>query len=111
MDARARPMREHRRVRFRVEPSPSGGYVVRLEGHDVPVSRHDTEEAAEEWVARHAGGTEAVAGEAPPRPAAIRPHLVGLDDGKQILVRAPRSGDGPPVRDALLAAGHPAAGE
>ena len=30
----------------RVEPSPSGGYFVRLAGVDAPVSRHDTEEEA-----------------------------------------------------------------
>ena len=34
-------------MRFRVEPSPSGGYFVRLAGVDAPVSRHDTEEEAE----------------------------------------------------------------
>jgi hypothetical protein len=29
-----------------VEQWPSGGWVVRLAGHPVPVSRHDTEEEA-----------------------------------------------------------------
>ena len=33
-------------MRFQVEPSPKGGWVVRMEGHDAPVSRHDTEEEA-----------------------------------------------------------------
>ncbi|HSO98050.1 MAG TPA: DUF2188 domain-containing protein [Solirubrobacteraceae bacterium] len=29
-----------------VEPWPAGGWVVRLEGHPAPVSRHDTVEEA-----------------------------------------------------------------
>ena len=104
-------MREHPSVRFRIEPSPAGGYVVRLAGVDVPVSRHDTEEEAEEWVARHLAGTETVAAAAPRRPHAVRPHFVGLEDGTQILLRAPRPDDGERVRDAILVAVHPASGE
>ena len=109
--ARARPMRKHRPMQFRVEPSPAGGYVVRLAGEDVPVSRHDTEEEAEEWVARHAGGVEAAAGDPPRHATSVRPHFVGLEDGTQILVRSPRPDDGERVRDALLVAIHPASGE
>jgi hypothetical protein len=33
--------------RVYVEPSPAGGWFVRLEDHPAPVSRHDTEEEAE----------------------------------------------------------------
>lgn len=29
-----------------VEPWPSGGWAVRIAGHPVPISRHDTEEEA-----------------------------------------------------------------
>jgi hypothetical protein len=31
----------------RVEPWPAGGWVVRLDGHPVPISRHDTEDEAD----------------------------------------------------------------
>ena len=34
-------------ARIYVEPWPAGGWVVRLEGHPAPVSRHDTQEEAE----------------------------------------------------------------
>ena len=34
-------------VRCYVEPSPAGGYFVRLRGEAAPLSRHDTEEEAE----------------------------------------------------------------
>lgn len=34
--------------RVYVEPWPSGGWVIRMAGHPVPVSRHDTEEEAEQ---------------------------------------------------------------
>ena len=43
-------------MRFRVEPSPSGGYFVRLAGVDAPVSRHDTEEEAEAAAASYDRG-------------------------------------------------------
>src|SRR3954469_9430836 len=33
-------------MRSSVEPSPAGGYFVRLAGVDAPVSRHDTEDEA-----------------------------------------------------------------
>ena len=98
-------MREHPAVRFRVEPSPSGGYVVRLEGEDRPVSRFDTEEEADEWVARHA---PAPASERPARPRSRRPHFAGLADGTQLIVRAPAAGDPPQARGAAIVAEHPA---
>src|ERR671922_48037 len=34
-------------MRSRVEPSPAGGWHVKLAGHDAPVSHHDTEEDAQ----------------------------------------------------------------
>lgn len=74
---------------LRVEPSPAGGYVVRMTGHDVPVSRHDTEEEAQAWVARFGGG--------PPAPAAAAPaaRFAALPDGTQVIVRPPVEGEGP----------------
>jgi Uncharacterized protein conserved in bacteria (DUF2188) len=45
-----------------VEPSPSGGYFVRAEGVSAPVSRHDTEEEAEEAVQRYEAGVERATG-------------------------------------------------
>src|SRR4051812_19469152 len=44
------------RVRTYVEPSPSGGYFVRLSGEPAPLSRHDTEEEAEAAAAAYARG-------------------------------------------------------
>jgi hypothetical protein len=46
-------------MRFYVEPSPAGGYFVKLAGNDAPVSRHDTEEEAEAAAAAYARGVEA----------------------------------------------------
>ena len=34
-------------ARIYMEPWPAGAFVVRLEGHPVPVSRHDTQDEAE----------------------------------------------------------------
>jgi hypothetical protein len=34
-------------ARVYIEPWPAGGWVVRLADHQLPVSRHDTEEEAE----------------------------------------------------------------
>jgi hypothetical protein len=34
-------------VRFSVEPSPAGGFNVRLDGVSAPLSHQDTEEEAE----------------------------------------------------------------
>ena len=72
-------------MRFRVEPSPSGGYFVRLAGVDAPVSRHDTEEEAEAAAASYDRG--------------VRDNRVGdlqrLRDGGEVLIRAVRAEDKP----------------
>ena len=72
-------------MRFSVEPSPSGGYFVRLAGVDAPVSRHDTEEEAEAAAASYDRG--------------VRENRVGdlqrLPDGREVLVRAVRPEDKP----------------
>ncbi len=97
-------------MHFRVEPSPSGGYVVRLEGHDVPVSRHDTEEDADEWIARHTGTASPEDSREAERRQAVRPHFGGLDDGTQILLRSPRPADARGAGACALVAVHPASG-
>jgi ribosomal protein S18 acetylase RimI-like enzyme len=43
-------------VRCFVEPSPAGGYFVRLRGEAAPLSRHDTEEEAEAAAAAYDRG-------------------------------------------------------
>jgi GNAT superfamily N-acetyltransferase len=72
-------------MRFKVEPSPSGGYFVRLAGVDAPVSRHDTEEEAEAAAASYDRG--------------VRENRVGdlqrLPGGGEVLVRAVRPEDKP----------------
>ena len=45
-----------RGVRCYVEPSPAGGYFVRLRGEAAPLSRHDTEEEAEAAAAAYERG-------------------------------------------------------
>ena len=64
-------------MRFTVEPSPAGGYHVRMEGSSAPLSRHDTLEEAEARVAAYLRG---VGGPA-------RGDLVDLPDGSEVLVR------------------------
>jgi Uncharacterized protein conserved in bacteria (DUF2188) len=44
--------------RIYVEAWPGGGWVVRLAGHRVPVSRHDTEEEALDRAAAYRRGFE-----------------------------------------------------
>src|SRR5215217_8058741 len=72
-------------MRFSVEPSPSGGYFVRVAGVDAPVSRHDTEEEAQEAAASYDRG--------------VRDNRVGdlqrLPDGGEVLVRAVAPEDKP----------------
>jgi GNAT superfamily N-acetyltransferase len=72
-------------MRFTVEPSPSGGYFVRLAGVDAPVSRHDTEDEAEAAAASYDRG--------------VRENRVGdlqrLPGGGEVLVRAVRPEDKP----------------
>ena len=72
-------------MRFRVEPSPAGGYFVRLAGVDAPVSRHDTEEEAEAAAASYGrGARENRTGD-----------LLRLRDGGEVLVRPVRAEDKP----------------
>jgi GNAT superfamily N-acetyltransferase len=72
-------------MRFTVEPSPSGGYFVRVEGTDAPVSRHDTEEEAEAAAAGYRRGVE----------QRREGELVCLRDGREVLLRAVRPEDKP----------------
>jgi hypothetical protein len=44
--------------RVYVEQWPSGGWAVKLTGHPVPVSRHDTEEEALERARAYEAGLE-----------------------------------------------------
>jgi GNAT superfamily N-acetyltransferase len=74
-------------MRFHVEPSPAGGYYVKLEGSHAPVSRHDTEEEA----ADHARGYEAGVA----RAAESTGEHVALRDGSLVLVRPVRATDKP----------------
>jgi hypothetical protein len=64
------------RVRCFVEPSPAGGYFVRLRGEPVPVSHHDTEEEAEAAAAAYERGL------------ADAPEHLTLDDGADVVIRA-----------------------
>jgi GNAT superfamily N-acetyltransferase len=73
-------------MRFYVEPSPAGGYFVKLAGTDAPVSRHDTEEEA---LARRAA-YELGAAAQPTTGESVR-----LRDGSQVLVRPVRPDDKP----------------
>jgi hypothetical protein len=66
-------------MRFYVEPSPAGGYHVKLDGSPAPISHHDTEEEAE--ARRQAYARGAAFGAAPrpgrpppPDPTGGRPH-------------------------------------
>jgi GNAT superfamily N-acetyltransferase len=72
-------------VRCYVEPSPAGGYFVRLRGEAAPLSRHDTEEEAEAAAAAYERGlARQDTGE-----------YVVLSDGGEVLVRAVRAEDKP----------------
>ena len=72
-------------VRCYVEPSPAGGYFVRLRGETAPLSRHDTEEEAEAAAAAYERGlARQDTGE-----------YVPLRDGVEVLVRAVRPEDKP----------------
>ena len=63
-------------MRFYVEPSPAGGYYVRLQGSDAPISRHDTEEEAEARRDAYARGA-----------AAHSTERLMLRDGSVVIVR------------------------
>jgi GNAT superfamily N-acetyltransferase len=62
-------------MRFRIEPSPAGGWHVKLAGHEAPVSRHDTEDEALARAAAYERG------------AAVEGERVTLRDGSRIVVR------------------------
>ena len=72
-------------MRCYVEPSPAGGYFVRLRGEAAPVSRHDTEEEAEAAAAAYERGLA--------RPDTAE-HVV-LDDGSEVLIRTLQPEDAP----------------
>lgn len=72
-------------MRCYVEPSPAGGYFVRLRGEAAPLSKHDTEEEAEAAAAAYERGlARDDTGE----------HVL-LSDGSEVLVRAVRPEDKP----------------
>jgi L-amino acid N-acyltransferase YncA len=72
-------------VRCYVEPSPAGGYFVRLRGEAAPLSRHDTEEEAQAAAAAYDRGlARDDTGE----------HVL-LRDGSEVLIRAVRPEDKP----------------
>ena len=72
-------------MRFSVEPSPAGGYFVRLAGVDAPVSRHDTEDEAHAAAGsyRRAADENRVG------------DVVRLRDGGEVLIRAVQPADKP----------------
>jgi GNAT superfamily N-acetyltransferase len=72
-------------MRFSVEPSPAGGYFVRLAGVDAPVSRHDTEDEAHAAAGsyRRAADQNRVG------------DVVRLRDGGEVLIRAVQPEDKP----------------
>jgi GNAT superfamily N-acetyltransferase len=72
-------------VRCYVEPSPAGGYFVRMRGEQAPLSRHDTEEAADAAAAAYDRGLAR---------AGTAEHLL-VSDGSEVLVRAVRPEDKP----------------
>lgn len=71
-------------VRCYVEPSPAGGYHVKLRGSDAPLSHHDTEDEAEAAAAGYEAGLARGTGE-----------HVTLPDGADVVVRAVRAEDKP----------------
>jgi GNAT superfamily N-acetyltransferase len=83
-------------MRFIVEPSPAGGYHVRMEGSAAPLSHHDTLEEAEARLAAYRRGAQQ-----PPRG-----ELVDLPDGSEVRLRAVTPEDKP-----LFAAAWDAFGE
>src|SRR3954471_13323857 len=72
-------------MRFTVEPSPAGGFHVRLHGVAAPLSHHDTEEEAQaRRLAYERGAGEPARGE-----------LVDLPDGSEVIIRPVRPEDKP----------------
>lgn len=72
-------------VRCYVEPSPAGGYFVRMRGEAAPVSRHDTEEEAEAAAAAYERGLA----------REDTTDLVALSDGSEVLIRTVQPADKP----------------
>lgn len=72
-------------MRCYVEPSPAGGYFVRLRGEAAPLSRHDTEEEAEAAAAAYERGLQ----------RSDTGEYVQLRDGSEVLIRAVRPEDKP----------------
>ncbi|MBE2318969.1 GNAT family N-acetyltransferase [Solirubrobacter sp. CPCC 204708] len=72
-------------MRCYVEPSPAGGYFVRIRGEAAPVSRHDTEEEAEAAAAAYERGLA--------REDTVE-HAI-LKDESEVLIRAVRPDDKP----------------
>lgn len=73
-------------MRFYVEPSPAGGWFVKLAGSDAPVSRHDTEEEA----LQRRDAFQLGAAATPTTGENLR-----LRDGSHVLVRPVRADDKP----------------
>jgi GNAT superfamily N-acetyltransferase len=73
-------------VQVYVEPSPAGGYFVRLRGEGAPLSRHDTEEEAHAAAAAYDRGLARVE---------QATELVVLADGSEVLMRQVRPEDKP----------------
>jgi L-amino acid N-acyltransferase YncA len=74
-------------MRFYVEPSPAGGYHVKLRGCHAPISRHDTEEEARARRDAYARGAAAHITE----PLALR-------DGSAVIIRPLEDDDQPLVQ-------------
>jgi GNAT superfamily N-acetyltransferase len=72
-------------VRCFVEPSPAGGYFVRLRGEAAPLSRHDTEDEAEVAAAAYERGLAR---------ADTAEHVV-LADGSEVEIRPVKPADKP----------------
>jgi RimJ/RimL family protein N-acetyltransferase len=72
-------------VRCYVEPSPAGGYFVRLRGESAPLSRHDTEEEAEAAAAAYERGLAR---------EDTAEHVV-LADGSEVRIRPVKPEDKP----------------
>jgi ribosomal protein S18 acetylase RimI-like enzyme len=70
-------------VRCFVEPSPAGGYFVRLRGEAAPLSRHDTEEEAEAAAAAYERGLA--------REDTLE-HVL-LTDGSEVVIRPAEGAD------------------
>ena len=73
-------------MRFYVEPSPAGGYFVKLTGADAPISHHDTEDEALARCGAYRVGAQQHATSA---------GSVHLRDGSVVLVRPVRASDKP----------------